>query len=217
MKPKQKILVVGTAVGLLALGCVRCAMPTKERPGSAVAVTAAAPDSTEILAAGVVGAGGEEPVPARISGRIRQLFFAESEYVHRGQLLVKLYTRNYVLAPHDGFLGPRLVSEGQEISPATRITTISRLHHLVVTIKLPRQRWGSIGVGDSVSVWVADRPTRVVTGVVSVVPAVPEDNFPVEIALTLRAPFRIGEQALVRLQNIPPTPAPAPSLTTDAK
>lgn len=152
-----------------------------------------------MLVPGQVGAGGTDPVLAHVAGRVRQLYFAGGEYVHRGQLLLKLYTPDFVLAGHDGFLGPCLVSEGQWVGRATPVTTLSRRRHLVVALMLPQGLWGHIGAGDSVRVWVATRPTRVVTGVIGPRPPAPAEDFPLEIALPLRAPLHLGEQVVVRL------------------
>lgn len=191
-------------ISLLAISSVRCAAPNAEKLPLVAAepntgALAGPADSTVILATGLVGTGGADTLAARVSGRVRQLFFEEGAYVHRGQLLAKLYSRDYVLAPHDGFVGPRLVEEGQMLHLGGPITMLSRRRHLVVALALPRRQQASVQAGDTVRVWVTSRPDRVETGVVG--PLIPssEASFPVEIGLALRAPFRIGEQANVQL------------------
>jgi multidrug efflux pump subunit AcrA (membrane-fusion protein) len=172
--------------------------------------TAGPADSTVIMTTGLIGAGGADTLPAHVRGRVRQLFFEEGQFVHRGQLLVKLDTRDYVLAPHEGFLGPRLVSEGQRLGVATPITTLSRRRHLVVAFTLPQQQQASVRAGDSVRVWVASRPSRVETGVVRTLEPSSAALFPVEVDLAPRAPLRLGEQATVQLDAHLGRPAAAP-------
>ncbi len=224
MKPTRKHPTAGNVLflmGWLAFG-VRCTAPATEVPVSAALPSSpiAPADPTTVRVLGLVGTGGMDPVPAHVTGRVRQLFFTGGEYVHRGQLLAKLYSRSYVLAPHDGFLGPALVSEGQRLAPATPVTTISRRRHLVVALTLPGRAWGRVGAGDSVRVWVASRPDRVVSGVVAALPpSAPGRAFPVEINLALRAPFRSGERAYVELRDTRRTrpPASAMPVTVEAR
>ena len=223
MNVKRKLFLAGPTLGLLTLGAVQCTVSPSDAPATVVQITAADKallDSTVVLASGQVGAGGTDPLLAHVSGRVRQIFFAGGEYVHRGQLLVKLDSRNYVLAPHDGFLGPLQVHEGQRVGRATPITTLSRRRHLMVVLRLHQGLRNRIEAGDSVRVWVATRPTRVVTGIVGPLPPATDGDFSLEIALPLRTPFRLGEQAVVRLHVVSPnysSPVLAPPVATEKK
>ncbi|WP_143080373.1 hypothetical protein [Hymenobacter arizonensis] len=156
--------------------------------------------------AGVVGAGGQEPLLARTVGRVRRLFFTGGEYVHRGDVLAKLYNYTFVVAPRDGFLGPCEIAAGQYLTPTTQVTTISRRHLLVVVCPPGNTRPARVRVGDSVSVWVATRPTRVASGSLA---ALDLSELPGTWTVLLKpgAPFRIGEQAIVRRRLPPPLAA----------
>ncbi|HEX8349200.1 MAG TPA: hypothetical protein VF598_04500 [Hymenobacter sp.] len=148
------------------------------------------------LRTGLIGAGGDEPLLAHTSGRVKKVFFRGGEYVHQGDVLAKLFNYSFVIAPRNGFLGPNMIVEGQNLTPKTPVTTISHLGHLVVTLDLPPDGQETYRPGDSVRVWVATRPSRVVTGVVAPAGA---DAASVEIMLGSGAPFRLGEHANVRL------------------
>jgi|GEM_PF-6924063 len=152
------------------------------------------------LRTGLVGAGGDQPLLAHTSGKVKKVFFQGGEYVHPGDVLAKLTNYSFIIAPHGGFLGPNQIVEGQYVTPKTPVTTISKSSHLIVTLDLPPDGQENYRPGDSVRVWVTTRPTRIVTGVVA--PAAPggAGAAPIEILLGSGAPFRLGERASVRLQ-----------------
>lgn len=195
----MKKTVLATAVlGLLLLGSWWATRPP--RPPVAARVMPAplsnVPDSLLLTTTGLVGAGGEQPLRAGTSGRVRKRYFVGGEYVRRGDVLAKLYNYNFVLAPHDGFLGSCRIEVGQYLTPSTLVTTISRYRTLAVSISSLNYR-GRVRPGDSVRVWVASRPARVVTGVVGAA-ANGAPQGALEIRLAAGAPFRIGERACVR-------------------
>lgn len=193
---KRTLLAAAILVLLLLAGWwgTRPPRATVAAQGGAVP-TKSIPDSLLLTSAGLIGAGGEQPLRARTRGRVRKLYFTGGEYVRRGDVLAKLYNYNFVLAPHDGFLGRSSVAVGQYLIPTTLVTTISRYRTLAVSITSADSR-GRVRLGDSVRVWVAGRPARVVTGVVdSVANSAPPGAL--EIRLAAGAPFRIGERACV--------------------
>lgn len=149
-------------------------------------------DSLLLTSTGLVGAGGSEPLLARSRGRVKRLYFSGGEYVHRGDVLVKLTNYTFVIAPRDGFLGPNLVTTGQYLMASTPVTTLSRRRTLAVTLPPPTGHAFNLRPGDSVRVWVAARPTRVVAGVVGLAA-----DSAREILLGPGAQFRIGERACV--------------------
>ncbi|NVO32284.1 efflux RND transporter periplasmic adaptor subunit [Hymenobacter lapidiphilus] len=154
-------------------------------------------DSLLLTSTGLVSAGGAEPLLARTRGRIKRLYFTGGEYVHRGDVLVKLTNYSFVIAPRDGFLGANLVTTGQYLTASTPVTTISRRRTLAVTLLPPTGYPCILRPGDSVRVWVAARPTRVVAGVVG-----PAADSALEILLGPGAPFRIGERACVGRHSV---------------
>jgi hypothetical protein len=171
-------------------------------PNSFAEAPEAALDSTFFEASGVVGAGGSTPVLANTTGRVRKVYFVAGEYAHRGQVLAKLYNYTYVSAPRAGFLGPCHIAIGQYLTPTTEVTTLSRRSHLVVSVPLPAGRRAAIHPGDTAQVWAATRPTRVEKGLIA--PLAQTDTDTLEIFLPSRAPFRIGEEARVRLKSAAP-------------
>ncbi|HEX8325912.1 MAG TPA: efflux RND transporter periplasmic adaptor subunit [Hymenobacter sp.] len=210
----KKLLLVGGTLGVLALGGVWWAQPFSATPAEAFAAPTAldaaeaTPDSTYFVAMGDVGAGGTDAVRAQVTGRVRKIYFADGEYVRGGQVLAKCYNYTYVLAPRHGFVGRCQITVGQYLTPVTVVTTLTKRSHLMVSLALPPGRQGSAHPGDSVRVWVASRPSRVETGVVGPAAQDSAGAEVVQIMLTSRAPFRIGERACVRLR------ASAPQLTS---
>ncbi|HEX8506404.1 MAG TPA: HlyD family efflux transporter periplasmic adaptor subunit [Hymenobacter sp.] len=203
----KKLLVVLAGVGAAVWGSLHWTALFSNKasavaPSSPVAAPEASLDSTFFEAAGVVGAGGAAPVLANATGRVRKVYFTAGEYARRGQVLAKLYNYTCVVAPRAGFLGPRHITVGQYLTPTTTVTTISRRSHLVVSVSLPAGRQAAIRPGDSAQVWVASRPARVERGLVA--PFAQDSTGAVEIFLPSRAPFRIGEQARVRLKSTAP-------------
>ena len=199
----KKLVLFGTVMALLgaaALGRRWWLKSTAEvaalAAGPAPAVVV--PDSTVIVLKGRVSAGGNERILARTAGRLRSTFFAGGEYMRRGAVIAKLTNHTFVLAPHDGFMGPRQVTVGQYLGRATVVGTISKRPYLLVAVGLPPNSPVRVQPGDSVRVWATARPTRVVTGVAG--PATASRDT-LEIRLTSRAPLRIGEAASVQLHR----------------
>ncbi|WP_210521394.1 efflux RND transporter periplasmic adaptor subunit [Hymenobacter terricola] len=204
----KKIFIIGAVLGVSVFGGLVYIAPFSGVPSPAVGGDALAMDysdstldSTLLVTMGVVGAGGDEPLLARTNGRVQGLFFSQSDYVRRGQVLVKLSNHTFVTAPRAGFLGPNRVMIGQYIYRNTIVTTLSRRSYLVVSLLLPTDWQEGINAGDSVRVWAAAPPARSSTGIVGTYQKQALDDARLEIILTSRAPFRIGEQAYVRLQD----------------
>ena len=157
------------------------------------------PDSSTVVLAGKVAAGGTDSVRAGKAGRLRNVYFTSGEYVHKGAVLAKLADYTFITAPHDGFLGERTVTEGQYVTPATAISTISKGADLLVPVDLPARCPARVHAGDSVRVWAASRPTRVVTGVAGPLTDSSASGAHLEIRLPARVPLRMGEMARVQL------------------
>ena len=164
------------------------------------APAAVRPDSSMVVLTGLVGAGGTEPVLAKKAGRIRNLYFGPGEYVRRGAVVAKLADYNFVVAPHDGFLGKREVEVGQYVKPNTVVSSISKCGYLVVSMGRHATQATQVQPGDSVQVWATSRPTRPVTGLVA--PAKDTTGgIALEIRLPSRAPLHLGEAASVQLKR----------------
>ena len=198
-----------TLIGLILVAVAAAALSRRWwlKSTEEVAVLAAGPapaaiipDSSSVVLSGKVGAGGTEPVLAKKSGRIRNVYFDAGQYVRRGAVIAKLADYTFVVAPHDGFLGERQVVVGQYVKPKTVVTSISRRGYLLVPVAVPAGSPAHVQPGDSVRVWATSRPTRVVTGVAAAAKGTIGD-INLEIRLTSRAPLRLGEAASVQLKR----------------
>ncbi len=201
----KKSTLIAIVVVLVAVGVLGRRWWVKSEGEVAVlaagpAPAAIIPDSTSVVLAGRVGAGGTEPVLAKKPGRIRNVYFDAGQYVRRGAIIAKLADYNFVTAPHDGFLGQRQVVVGQYVKPSTVVTSITKSGYLLVPVTVPAGSPVHVQPGDSVRVWATSRPTRVVMGVVA--PASEKtDGANLEIRCSSRAPLRLGEAASVLLKR----------------
>lgn len=193
---KKAVLAIAV-LGLLGLGWW-WATRAPHAPVAAIVVPtpAAGVPGLPLLAMGRIGAGGDDTIPAHTQGRVKHVYFNDGAYVHQGDVLVKLTNYSFIIAPRDGFLGNCRVEAGQYVGVTTPITTISRRRSLVVTVTKPAASADGIQPGDSVRVWVATRPDRVVMGLAKQV-ANGRAGSPagLEILLGPGAPFRRGETA----------------------
>jgi hypothetical protein len=210
------MLLLGAAVGLAVFGGWRRyrGVPVLPLVAEAAAPTARPGnqplDSMFRVVEGVIGAGGTEPLRARTHGHVWRLFFTGGDYARRGQVLVKMDNHTFVTAPRAGFLGPVQVTMGQRLSDTTTVTTLSRRSYLEVQVPVPNAWRQRLCVGDSARVWAGAGAIRVADGVVSAVNSSGPSSGPIVIKLTSRAPFRIGEQAFVRLHLQAPVLAESP-------
>lgn len=146
------------------------------------------------IATSVVEAGGQQPLPARTKGYVEDIFFAEGEYAHAGQPLLKLSNQNFVIAPHSGFLGPCLVTTNQYLTSTTPVTTLSRRSYLLLPVARQLLRQAGLRPGDSLNVWAATGPARLVVGQVRqpLLSSAADSSW--EVKLPLRAPLHLGER-----------------------
>jgi multidrug efflux pump subunit AcrA (membrane-fusion protein) len=164
------------------------------------APAAVRPDTSTVIFTSLINAGGSEPVLAKKKGRIRNIYFGPGEYVRRGAIVAKLADYNFVVAPHDGFLGERMVEVGQYVTPATQVSSISKSGYLVVPVGARTTKMTHVQAGDSVQVWATARPTRVVIGVAA--PATDTaGGISLEIRIPSRSPLHVGEAASVQLHR----------------
>lgn len=199
----KKIFLLVGALTATAAGLAWCNhLPTTPITADAAATATPAsqrPDATHTVQSGTVGAGDFGPLLARTQGRVKALFFTDGDYVRQGQLLVKLDNHTFVLAPRAGFVGTVEVGIGQYISKNTRITTLSGYRYLVVPLTLPRAEQQRLHPGDSARVWAAGAPGRSAGGVLRARPAGAAGDSVLEVVLSSRASFRLGELASARL------------------
>jgi membrane fusion protein (multidrug efflux system) len=65
--------------------------------------------------------------------------------------LIASIRRRQILAPFDGVVGLRYVSEGSYVSPATRIASVQKINPLKVDFAIPEKYAGKVRVGDLVN------------------------------------------------------------------
>ena len=202
MKKSTLVTIVVVLIAVAALGRRWWVKSDSEVAALAAGPAPAAviPDSTSIVLAGRVGAGGTEPVLVKKAGRIRNVYFDAGQYVRRGAVIAKLADYNFVTAPHDGFLGAQQITVGQYVKPGTVATSISRRGYLLVPVAVPASSPAHVQPGDSVRVWASARPTRVVTGVAALAGDT-TGGATFEIRCPSRAPLRLGEAVSVQLKR----------------
>ncbi|MBD2768849.1 hypothetical protein IC235_13215 [Hymenobacter sp. BT664] len=208
----KRTLLIAASLGLIGIvafanswwGKYESQAVTLALVADSLATRDAGQEATSRLRTGLISAGGDQPLLARTSGRVKSVFFMGGEYVHQGDILAKLVNYSFVIAPRSGFLGQSQIVEGQYLTPTTLVTTISRRSHLVVALDSLPDSQESYRPGDSVRVWVPTRPTRVVTGVVAPKSPTGTGTPSVEVLLGPGAPFRLGERARVQLRPTRP-------------
>ncbi|WP_375434400.1 efflux RND transporter periplasmic adaptor subunit [uncultured Hymenobacter sp.] len=115
------------------------------------------------------------PLMAPGHGWVREVFFADGDYVRGRQILLKFlesdsrsgkFSRNYLLAPRSGFLVKRNVEVGYRLRPSTCVATLQDVSQVQVPLAVSPQVGRSVRVCDPVLVRVAEMPGRTFTGVV---------------------------------------------------
>lgn len=131
--------------------------------------------SNFITAKGTVEAIHTSPLTAPGHGWVRQVFFADGDYVRGRQILLKFlesnsyaneFNRNYLLAPHSGFLVKRNVEVGNRVRAGMRVATLQDVSHVKVPLVVSSQVGRSVQVCDPVVVRVAEMPGRTFVGLV---------------------------------------------------
>jgi membrane fusion protein (multidrug efflux system) len=77
--------------------------------------------------------------------------------------LLSSIRKRVVLAPFDGIIGLRNVSEGGYVSPTTRIASVQKINPLKVDFAIPEKYAGQVNVGDPVQ-FTSDEPKLQFTG-----------------------------------------------------
>lgn len=133
------------------------------------------PTSNSVTAKGTVEAIATSPLMAPGHGWVREVFFADGDYVRGRQILLKFlesnsysteFNRNYLLAPHAGFLVKRNVAVGNRVRAGMHVAMLQDVSHVKVPLVVSSQVGRSIKVCDPVVVRVAEMPGRTFTGLV---------------------------------------------------
>jgi hypothetical protein len=101
------------------------------KPGAAPALAAVKELSAELVPApmlqelpGTVTLSRQYPLLAQTKGRIKRLFFESGQYVRKGDILVKGYDHNFVVAPTHALVAERLVDGSTYMSPNTVVAAM---------------------------------------------------------------------------------------------
>lgn len=131
--------------------------------------------ANSVTAKGTVEAIATSPLMAPGHGWVREVFFADGDYVRGRQILLKFlesnsysneFNRNYLLAPHAGFLVKRNVAVGNRVRAGMRVAMLQDVSHVKVPLVVSSQVARSIKVCDPVVVRVAEMPGRTFAGTV---------------------------------------------------
>ncbi|MCL4489795.1 MAG: efflux RND transporter periplasmic adaptor subunit [Chloroflexi bacterium] len=112
-------------------------------------------------------------VPTISGGRVKQVYVAEGDQIHKGQQLALITSAantsvsENINSPIDGVVLERLV-EPDEFAPAgSTVMVVASLDTLTLEIYVPEDRYGQISLGQTIPVAVDSFPGETFTGKVS--------------------------------------------------
>ncbi|QIL77072.1 hypothetical protein [Hymenobacter sp. HDW8] len=115
---------------------------------------------------GIVTTSRHSPLLARTKGRIKRIFFVPGQYVHKGEILVKGYDHNFVVAPVNALVAERLVDGGSYLSPNTVVASLLELEPFQIQIMPPSLYTQPVAPGWGANISRADDKTFAASGVV---------------------------------------------------
>ena len=86
---------------------------------------------------GVITVSKYYPLLARTKGRIKRIFFQPGQYVHKGDVLVKGYDHNFVVAPANALIAERLIDGSTYLLPSTAVASLVELQPFQIQIMPP--------------------------------------------------------------------------------
>lgn len=112
-------------------------------------------------------------VPTVSGGRVKQVYAAEGDSVHKGQQLVYLssggtgsMTEN-IAAPIDGVVLERLVEPDEFAASGSTVMVVASLDALKLRIYVPEDRYGQVSLGQTIPVSVDSFPGESFNGKVT--------------------------------------------------
>ncbi len=115
----------------------------------------------------------ETNLPTIAGGRVKQVYVSEGDAIHKGQLLVLLYsvtaalTSENITSPIDGVVLERLVELGEFAAPGSTVMVVAPLDALTLKIYVPENRYGQISLGQTYPITVDSFPGETFKGRVS--------------------------------------------------
>lgn len=176
---------------------------------------ASAPAET-ITLPGIVEPAATIPLMVAAHGWVRQVFFAEGDYVRKRQILLRLYRngqystefdRHYLLAPQAGFVVRKKVEVGQHVPAGGTVAFLQEVAQVNVPLLMPYQLVQRIRLCDPVSVSITELPDRRFTGVVERITGTRSPTSKQLVTVLVRNPgtplLRPGMHAAIRLPTRP--------------
>ena len=171
-----------------------------------------------VVLPGIVEAGSVLPLKVPAHGWVRQVFFAEGDYVKKRQILLRLYhngkhstafDRHFLRAPQAGILVKKQVEVGQHVPAGGTVATLQDVAQVKVPLLMPTQLGQRLKLCDPVSVSILELPSRKFTGLIETIahPKKPTTKQMVTVLIRNTGSPRIkpGMHATVRLplQHMP--------------
>lgn len=160
---------LATAVLLSCSGCGRSSLSAEtanETKPNATQQLAEAPLPVLEELPGIVTTSRHYPLLARTKGRIKRIFFEPGQYVRKGDILVKGYDHNFVVAPTNALVAERLIDGSTYLSANTVVASLLELEPFQIQI-MPSSPYAqpiAPGWGANISRW--DDKTFAASGVV---------------------------------------------------
>ncbi len=110
-------------------------------------------------------------LPTISGGRVKQVYVAEGDQVHKGQQLVFIASTGTasenIASPIDGVVLERLVEPDEFAAPGSTVMVVAPLNALTLKIYVPEDRYGQISLGQIIPVTVDSFPGETFKGRVS--------------------------------------------------
>ena len=134
-------------------------------------VQRAAATSGDALFSGTIEAT-EINLPTMSGGMVTQVNVGQGDQIHKGQVLVDLYSKNTnknenITSPIDGVVLERLVEPSEFAAPGSTVMVIASLDMLTLTIYVPENLYGQFFLGQTYPVTVDSFPGQTFNGTVS--------------------------------------------------
>lgn len=168
--PAKQLFATAVIVSCASCGRSSLATETANHPKEEFATgrqpveLAPSPVLTELP--GIVTTSRHTPLLARTNGRIKRLFFQPGQYVRKGDILVKGYNHNFVVAPTNALVAERLIDGSSYLSPNTVVASLLELEPFQIQLTPLSPYAQSIAPGWEVNLSRGDEKTFAASGVV---------------------------------------------------
>lgn len=174
LSPYITTVLLGAVLTYLAEGPYR---PVSTKPpivSKQTKVSSSRATSVVVATTGLVEAIRVSPLLVTKHSWVRQVFFTDGDYVRGRQILLKFlevspssseFSRDYLLAPHSGFLTKRNVAVGHRVRAGTCVATLQDVSQVKVPLVVSAQVGRAVRVCDPVVVRVAEMPGRTFAGI----------------------------------------------------